>query len=82
MNIPLFSIGLLLIVVSWIVQIGYMLVRDTKITWGFSLIQTIGIVLLVVDMVMNSAPRDLNFYLEIGTGLGALLTLIVSQVKK
>lgn len=82
MNIPLFSIGLLLIVVSWIVQIIYTLVRDKKMTWAFSLLQTIGIAFLVVDMFVNSAQRDLNFYLQIGSGLGALIAFVVSQVKK
>ncbi len=82
MDIQLFSIGLLLIVVSWIVQIAYMLAGNKKMTWSFPLFQAIGIGFLVFDMVSNSTQRDLNFYLQIGSGVGALVAFIVSVAKK
>lgn len=81
-EINLFSAGLVLIVISWIIQIVYMILRGEKMHWSFALLQLIGIVFLIYYLGVNSDVRDLSYYLQILSGVGAFGALMVILLKK
>jgi len=81
-DVSLFSVGLALIVVSWIAQIVYMFLHGKKFYWGFAFLQLTGIVFLIYHLESTSGVRDLSYCLQILSGVGALASLLVVLFKK
>lgn len=68
-------IGLGIIIVSWIAQIYKMTKGYKELCICFAILQFIGIVLLVIDSVLNA-----NIPLAIGNALSALGAIIVAII--
>lgn len=78
----IFWLGLILIILSWVVQVVYTLMRDKKMIWLFPLLQFLGILFLVLDMYKTASELDSTFYLQIGSGVGAIAMLLCLIFKK
>ncbi len=65
-------IGLILIILSWIIQIVKIKKGNKEICSCFAMLQFLGIVLLIIESILST-----NITLAIGNGLSALGAIIV-----
>ncbi len=80
MNIDLLEVGLILITLAWLVQLGFMLRKDRKIQKAFVGLYVVGVALLAVNAFLSGSLS--HALLQTVSMAAALLVLFVLLGKK
>jgi len=80
-TLSLSFVGMALIILSWIIQIGFTLKSSKTMLPAFAGLQLLGIALLVFDSFSTSGTMGTIAWLNVGSALGALIMLILVAKK-
>lgn len=75
-------VGMGIIVISWIIQIVYTLLRDKKMNLFFAVLQAGGIALLVVDNYMANSAMTMIGALNMASAAGGFIMAGLILAKK
>ena len=81
MEITFSLLGMVLIILSWIIQIGFTLKSSKTMLPAFAGLQFLGIAFLVYDSFLTSGTMGTISWLNVGSALGALIMLILVAKK-
>ncbi len=81
MEFTLSTFGMILIIVSWIIQIGATFKGCKSMRPCFAGLQALGIILLVVDSYRAAGGMGAMSYLNVVSAAGALIMLVLLMRK-